>query len=89
MNKNNLALSIKNPLAVQLAKDLSQQTGESITQTIIKALQDRLQKIRGVKTAPDTVEEILAISNRCGKLPDLDSRTPEEILQYNDSGISQ
>ncbi len=31
-------------------------------------------------------EEILKISKRCSSLPDLDKRSPDEILDYNQIG---
>ncbi len=33
-------------------------------------------------------EEILKISKRCSSLPDQDIRSPEEILDYNQTGAS-
>jgi antitoxin VapB len=32
-------------------------------------------------------EELLAIGRRCAALPTLDSRTPEEILGYDENGL--
>jgi antitoxin VapB len=32
-------------------------------------------------------EELLAIRRRCAALPDLDSRTPEKILGYDENGL--
>lgn len=81
-----MALSIRNQHAEQLARDVANAAGESITQAIIHALEDRLTRIRGRRTAPDSLEEILTISRRCKSLPDQDQRTPDEILGYDDAG---
>ena len=82
-----MALSIKNPRAEQLARNVAAESGENLTQAIIHALEERLERLRGRKTTHDTVQEIMKISKRCHALPDLDRRTPEEILSYNDIGI--
>lgn len=81
-----MPLSIKNVEAEKLARQVSKETGESVTQAIIHSLEDRLQKIRGKKTAPDLIESLTAISKRCQNLPDQDTRRPEDILGYNTSG---
>ena len=80
-----MALSIRNQHAEKLARDVANAAGESITQAIIHALEDRLARIRGRRTAPDSLEEILTIARRCKSLPDQDRRTPDEILGYDDA----
>ena len=81
-----MALSIKNKKAEELASQLAQETDETMTDAVIHALEDRLQKVRGKKSLNDTLERILEISERCASFPDLDSRSPEEILNYNSEG---
>jgi antitoxin VapB len=81
-----MALSTRNPRAEQLAREVAAASGENITQAIIHALEERLERLRGRRTATDTVQEITAISQRCSALPDLDPRAPEEILGYNRFG---
>ena len=78
-----MALSIRNPLAEKLAKQVSKESGKNVTQSIIHALEEKLEKIHGRRSVPDIIEEIIEISKRCSNLPDKDSRTPEEILGYN------
>ena len=82
-----MALSIKNPLAEKLARQVATTTGESLTQAIILALEERLERLRGQRRAPDIEEIILSISQRCSALPDLDTRAPEEILGYDEEGL--
>ena len=82
-----MALSIRNPYAEQLARQVSSITKENITQTIIKALENRLENLKGKKTIVDVEQQILSISQRCNALPDLDNRTDEEILGYNKNGV--
>lgn len=81
-----MGLSIRNHKAEQLARQVAAETGETLTDAIIAALEERLLRLQGRKTAPDVVEEILNISKRCASLPDLDPRSPDEILGYNANG---
>jgi len=81
-----MALSIKNPEAERLAKLLARETGETVTQSVIAALRETLVRKRGRRTAPDVTEAILRISERCAALPDLDERTPDQILGYDEHG---
>lgn len=81
-----MALSIKNDVAERLARQVAAETGESLTEAIIHSLEERLERIKGRRSAPDLVETLLAIGERCRSLPDLDSRAADEILGYDDAG---
>ena len=82
-----MALSIKHPEADRLARELSNYTGEGITEVVLKALRERLQREKGRVRTPNLREELLAIGNRCAALPDLDTRGPDEILGYDEHGL--
>jgi len=81
-----MALSIKNDKAERLARALAAESGETITQAIIQALEERLERLKGSRTVPDRVEAIMEISRRCRLLPDQDERSPEAILGYDETG---
>jgi antitoxin VapB len=81
-----VALNIKNPAAEKLAREVAGQTGESLTEAIQRSLEERLERLKGRRSAPDLVETLLAISRRCSSLPDLDSRKADEILGYDEHG---
>ena len=81
-----MALSIKNPQAEQLAAKVTEKTGETITRAVIVALEERLERLTGARRVPDLEKAIMEISRRCSVLPDLDSRTPDQILGYNKRG---
>ncbi len=84
-----MALSIRNPKAEKLAREIAAITGGKITQEIIAALEDRLERLRGRSSSADTADEILKISARCSSLPDLDRRTADEILGYDENGVNR
>ncbi|MCK5055017.1 MAG: type II toxin-antitoxin system VapB family antitoxin [Candidatus Aminicenantes bacterium] len=81
-----MALSIRNAQAEKLAREVARESGENLTQAIIHALEERLLRLRGRRTVKDLEKEILTISERCSTLPELDSRSPDEILGYNQAG---
>lgn len=83
-----MSMSIRDPRAKQLAGEISEETGESLTQAIIKSLQERLERLRGRRRVNSLLEDILEISVHCRNLPDIDMRTPEEILGYGEHGVS-
>jgi antitoxin VapB len=82
-----MALSIRNPKAEKLARELAASSGETITQAIIHALEDRLERLRGRSNAPDMVTDILRISKRCSQIPEKDGRSADEILGYDSAGV--
>ncbi len=83
-----MALSIRNPQAEKLAKEIIAIDGGNVTQVIINALQDKLDRLRGRTAHTDIAKEIMDISSRCSSIPDIDKRDPDEILGYNSNGIN-
>ena len=81
-----MALSIRNTLAEHLARDVAKESGENMTQAIIHALEDRLEKLQGQRKPNNLFQEIREIGKRCSSLPDIDKRSIDEILGYNDNG---
>jgi len=77
-----MPLSIKNAEAERFARELAHETGESLTTTVTRALEERLVRVRGRRWAKDCRRQALEIVARCAWLPDLDTRTPDEILGY-------
>jgi antitoxin VapB len=62
-------------------------TEETLTETIGRAAQERLLRLRGRRSMPNRLEAVLGVSRRCAALPDLDVRSPEEILGYDQRGV--
>lgn len=81
-----MALSIKNDTAERLARHVAAETGESLTEAVLRSLEERLERLKGRRSAPDLMESILAISGRCSSLPDLDTRNADDILGYDEHG---
>jgi antitoxin VapB len=85
-----MPLSIKDPEADKLARELTQRTGESITQAVITALRERLVREQRKDEAIDSlVDEVMDIGRHCAALPLLDPRSPDEIIGYDEHGLPQ
>ena len=84
-----MPLNIKNPEADRLAHDLAAKTGETLTEAVIKALRERLMRQEGRKSFKSIEQELMSIGKRCAALPDLDNRVADEILGYNEIGLSE
>jgi antitoxin VapB len=81
-----MAISIKNDKAERLARQVAAETGESLTEAVIRSLEERLERLKGCQSAPDLAETLMSISRRCSALPDLDTGSPEQILGYDEKG---
>jgi antitoxin VapB len=82
-----MGIRLKSAKIEQLAREVAQLSGESLTQAIIHALEERLEQLKARRSATRLAEEILQISQRCSALPNLDQRNPDEIVGYDGTGI--
>lgn len=75
-----MALSIKTQEADQLARDLARLTGESMTQTVTKALRERLERERAKRDeAGGLAERILTSAAEIRSRLDTRPLTREEL----------
>jgi len=83
------ALHINNAKAGRLARKLAKQTGETITDAIIHALEERLERNASRKRADSERRraDILKLVEEMHKLPIVDPRSPDEIVGYDESGL--
>lgn len=83
-----MALSLKDPEADRLAREVAAHTGETLTGAIVVALRERLARLKGRRPKRRPLrEELREIGRRCASLPTMDDRTEEEILGYDDRGL--
>lgn len=80
-------LNIKHPEADRLARVLANQLGETITEVVIEALREKLLREQGRRMPVEMKVSLLEIGHRCAGLPDKDTRSPDEILGYDASGL--
>ena len=82
-----MALSVKDPEADRLAREVASRTGETLTTAIVVALRERLARLRGRPRRRPLRDELRAIAQRCAQLPTLDARSPDDILAYDERGL--
>jgi antitoxin VapB len=79
-------LNVKDPEAYRLANALAHRTGQSLTQVVVKALREAVERNEKRRRDPARMESIREIQERVAALPELDTRSVHEILGYNDRG---
>lgn len=82
-----MALSIKDPDADRLARELAARTGETLTEAIVTSLRERLERERKKARRRTLADDLGEIGRRCAALPVIDERTAEEILGYDRRGL--
>ena len=83
-----MPLSIENPEAERLARELARITGESVTEALATALRDRPDREMGRAYERERkLDGIREIQREVAELPVLDDRTPDEILGYDENGL--
>jgi len=82
-----MALSIKSSETERLAREIAVRTGESLTGAIQTALQERLERLKHQQQSRNVANQLREILRRVDQLPLLDSRTPDEIVGYDENGL--
>ncbi|MDR2212131.1 MAG: type II toxin-antitoxin system VapB family antitoxin [Pseudomonadales bacterium] len=80
-------LNIKNPATVALATELAKRSGQTKTAAIHQALQERLKRMGGGDDKERLLAEMRGISRRVALRPELDKRSAEDIIGYDEHGL--
>lgn len=81
-----MALNIKSSEADRLARELAATTGESLTDAVTTALEERLRRERS-RRGPALRDRLHRLQADVARLPIRDGRTPEEIVGYDADGL--
>lgn len=81
-----MAILIKDPETDRIVRALAARTGETLTEAVKKAAEERLQDISQLHSMFDRagLEALLA---EVRTYPVVDSRTPDEIIGYDENGL--
>ncbi|MDO5629309.1 MAG: type II toxin-antitoxin system VapB family antitoxin [Mobilicoccus sp.] len=82
-----MPLNIKDPETDRLAREVARRAGESITVATRTALAERLERLERQQGRAVDREAILAIVEWGREAPDLDDRSADEILGYDERGL--
>ena len=83
-----MVLKIKDTDTQALAKRLASLTGESPTQAIKQAVQERLARVEKSQPAVRLADELDHIALQCASLPRRDRRSGEQIIDYDQRGLA-
>lgn len=81
-----MAFSIKNDDADRLARELAATTGESLTEAVLVALRERLQR-EEARRRVGAGDRLRRLAAEVAELPVLDDRPVDEILGYDEHGL--
>ncbi|HKP74629.1 MAG TPA: type II toxin-antitoxin system VapB family antitoxin [Longimicrobiaceae bacterium] len=82
-----MALNIKHPEADRLARTLARATGESLTEAVLTAIKERLQRETGRGDTEAVRRNIRTIQQRYAAKHMVDTRTADEIIGYDEHGL--
>jgi hypothetical protein len=83
-----VSLNLKNQRAHELAAQLSELTGETLTTTVIRALEERLEQERRRRGQKTTAERILEFADRFARgMPRSCGSADHASLLYGEDGL--
>ena len=82
-----MSLNIKNEEAHRLARQLAERRGITLTEAVTSALAASLAAHPEATSEDLLLAEVTEIQRFVAGLPDRDTRGPDEILGYDDSGL--
>jgi antitoxin VapB len=83
-----MALSLKDRETDRLAREVAALTGETLTGAIRKALAERLERERLRRGQSARLgDRLMEIGRHCAAPPDIDARSADEILGYDETGM--
>jgi antitoxin VapB len=71
----------------RLACELAKRTGETLTVATRRALEERLRRVSGAASRAALLEDLAASCRHWSKMRVLDSRSPDEIIGYDENGL--
>jgi len=81
-----MSLNIKNERTHRQAKELARLAGETMTEAVDRAIEERLKRLRRKRNTKALAERLLEVGRHCATLPVLDDRSAEDML-YDERGL--
>lgn len=82
-----MALNIRNSKTEELAATVADITGETKTEAVTKALEERLTRLQRGQRSRRLADELNEIALHCAALPVFDDRPADEIIGYDERGL--
>lgn len=82
------SLNIKNRQTYQLAQELAELTGESMTAAVTEAVRERLKRLRREQEAPERLKRVLALLDDTAARIEAAGGLPDHAeLLYDEKGL--
>jgi antitoxin VapB len=82
-----MALHITNPETERNVRALAAATGETIADAVNNAAKAQLRLVGTPVDDPTMMDDLMKILSRFDALPDIDKRSADEILGYDENGL--
>ena len=83
-----MALSLKDKETDRLAREVAALTGETLADAVRTALAERLEREQLRRGRPSGLaDQLAALGHECAALPGHDTRSPDELVGYDDTGM--
>ena len=82
-----MALNIKDPETDRLARQLAELTDENITDAVKAALRDQLEREQRRRGKKIDWERLREKQEEIARLPVVDQRSADELLDYDERGL--
>lgn len=84
-------ITITDPETIRLARKLAERTGETMEDAVARAVNECLARLPAPERQRELdreqlIAELEAIADEIARLPDLDARSADEILGYDEHG---
>lgn len=80
-------VNIKGERARKAISRLAGLTGESLTDAVVIAVEERLERIDRKASREGIADKLMELGRQYSALPDRDTRTVDEILGYDENGL--
>lgn len=86
-----MGLSIKNADVEQMVREIAAQRGVSMTEALRQVLAEEVARRQAARTADidARVRGAMAIARRVSRMPDVSDMSDDEVLGYDDDGITR
>jgi len=82
-----VSLNIKDQRTHELVRRLAALTGETMTEAVRNAVQERIKRQQAGRGGQPLTERLREIAHHCAALPVVRNRSEDEILGYDERGL--
>jgi antitoxin VapB len=84
-----MAILIKDPETDRIVRELAARTGETITEAVRKAAEERTKNLPETQLGRVNRVQLAALLAEIQRYANVDNRAPDDIIGYDSSGLPQ